>query len=165
METKYILGLKGIGNFFHLSVAQVMYLISKGGIPGIIKLKRTMNGSFPGGGRGVWALRRDLAEKYRFTRQNTPRYDPRRATEALLNRFKGSGATSIPELINMGLIDDMDWCMELNEQRAKSHMNIPILMHPQDLAEWLGQTPQPLKLKDVYPETSNIFKQVRNKKV
>lgn len=165
MDEKYILGVKGIADFFGLPLQHTAYLLQNGGIPGVRKLKRQSNGMFPGGGRGVWALQRTLAERYKFTRKQTPPYEPVRATEALLTKFSWTGASSIPELIELGVIDDYDWCEELNRQREISNLHVPILMHPIDLQQFLGlKTIQPVTKRELYPQTTEIFKPARRRR-
>jgi hypothetical protein len=165
MDNKYILGLKGLAQFFNLSVPAVMLLLKKNGIPGAVKFKRQSSTNFTGGGRGVWALNRQLAEQYRHTRQNTPRYDPKRAADALVERFAGTGCQTVNDLIEMGYIDDMDWCQELNRWREHSNLHVPILMNPADLAEWFGgKQVEKITHQELFPATSEIFKKVRKRR-
>lgn len=162
MNTDYIWGIKGIAEFFDLSATDVFTLLKRGGIPGVRKLKRAWTDTHNGGGRGVWVMSYNLAERYRDIRSNTPVYDPGRATEALLNKYADSGATNIPELFDRGLIDDTDWCNALNHERSISHLNRPILMHPKDLAQWLSKSR--LKGAPKLPNTEEIFRSVRRGK-
>lgn len=161
MSHKYIQGVKAMANYFRLPWTVMLALIQRGGIPGVRKIKRKAADGFPGGGRGVWVIEKTLAESYKHTRKKTPAYDPVRAVDALVNKFEGSGATNIPELIEMGLINDLDWCEELNRQRELSNLHVPILMHPQDLQEWFGR--KIAFQAHELPETTNIFRQVRNR--
>lgn len=164
MSQKNILGLRGIAQYFNMSVSELMYLIENHGIPGIRKIKRQGDGQFPGGGRGIWALDSRLAEQYRHTRQLTPRYDPRRAVEALVNKYEGTGCTNIPELIEAGYITDMDWCDELRRQREISNLHIPILMHSDDLEEWINGESKSITTTELYPATTYIFRKVRKRR-
>lgn len=162
MNEEYIIGYKGLSKYFGLTLRQLIFLLQSGGIPGVRKIKRKALGGFNGGARGVWVLDRALAERYRELRRITPRYDPVRATNALLNKFADSGCRTIPELIEQGFIDDYDWCEELDRQRKYSYLHIPILMHPKDLEEWFSSKTMPkVAKKDLYPATDTIFKKVR----
>lgn len=163
MNSTYIWGVKNIADFFGLDHYTAFRLVTKGGIPGVRKLKRAWTDTHNGGGRGVWVLRQDLAKRYAGMRANTPAYDPKRATEALLNKYVDSGAENIPELIEMGLIDDTDWCNALNAERAKSYMHVPILMHPFDLKRWLSSAKN-VHDRPVLSNTEHIFKKVRRSK-
>lgn len=162
MEPKYILGIQGIAKYFGLSLSEAAHLLKNGGIPGAFKLKRKQVVGFNGGGRGVWALNRKLAEQYQHTRKKTLAYDPSRATVALLNKFSYSGAENIPELIDGGFITDLDWCDELRRQREISNLHIPILMHPADLEQYLRGVDRTDK-GVLYSATAQIFKAIRNR--
>lgn len=154
----YIYGIKNLAQFFDLTPSDFMYLVNHNGVPGIRKLRRKAADSFPGGGRGVWALQTSLAEKYRDIRSNTPLYDPRKAVDALLNKYADSGATTIQELIDSGYIDDMDWCQQLNIERSRCYLHIPILMHKDDLLNWMGRR----RPEDIpFESTKAIFKPIR----
>lgn len=162
METKYILGVKGIAKYFDLSLSAAIYLIQHGGIPGVKKLKRPSFGAFPGGGRGIWVIKTVLADKYRHTRLKTPKYDPRTAVEALVNKYEYSGCKNIPELVKGGYVDEMEWCNELTRQRELSNLHVPILMHPDDLNEWFkSKGLRQIKQTELFPETTQIFKKIR----
>lgn len=163
LSSKYLLGIRSISTFFGLSFTDTTTLLQRGGIPGAFKLKRKAEGGFNGGGRGIWALNIKLAEQYRHTRNKTPAYDPRRAVEALVNKFEGTGLRTIPELIEHGYIDDLDWCRELDRQREISNLHVPILMHRDDLKEWLGTGLDKVTRDMLYPSTAEIFKPIRNR--
>ena len=164
LASKYLLGIKSISTFFGLSLTETMALLQRGGIPGAFKLKRKADGNFNGGGRGIWALNIKLAEQYRHTRKKTPAYDPRRAVESLVNKFEHTGLRTIPDLIEHGYIDDLDWCRELDRQREISNLHVPILMHPKDLKEWLGTGLDKVTGRTLYSSTAEIFKPIRNRR-
>jgi len=163
METKYILGIKGIADFFGLSMAEATLLVARGGIPGVKKIQRPSLGAFPGGGRGMWVLNRKLAEQYRHTRNKTEKYDPARVTEQLVTYFQETGCTNIPDLIEAGYLDDITWCEALDKERERCNLHVPILMHREDLNEFLGKVPQ-VKKGDVFPDTTKIFKAIRRRR-
>lgn len=164
MNERYILGIRGIAKFFGLSPQDTIRLLHTGGIPGVIKLKRRGFGGFQGGGRGIWAIRADFADALRHTQQKTPRYDPRTAVDALLNKYGYVGADNIPELIASGVIDDYDWCDELRRQRELSNLHIPILMHKDDLAAYLKGVLDKDPPNELYLEAKNIFRPIRRRR-
>lgn len=162
-EPEYVLGVKNIARFFGLPFRVITYMLKIQAMPFCKKIDRPVTANFTGGGVGVWAIEMETAKALRHTRRKTPEYDPRRAVEALVNKFEGSGCSTIPELIEGGYIDDNDWCAELNRQRELSNLHVPILMHPNDLVRWLHDQKgfTGASLVEAYPETAEIFKQVR----
>lgn len=165
MEQKYILGIKGIAEFFGLTASEVSFLVANGGIPGVKKIQRPSLGNFPGGGRGMWVLNRQLAEKYRHTRNQTDKYEPSRVTKELLTYFAETGCKTIPELVDAGYLDDMTWCEALDKERERCNLHVPILMHRDDLNEYLGKKEVvELKRKDILPDTTKIFKPIRRRR-
>lgn len=160
-----IYGINAIAKALGMSVTDTVYLLRRGGIPYVTKVKRVSEGEFYGGGRGVWAIEADKAEAIRHTRRNTPLYDPKRASEALVEQYKDTGCTSVDELINMGYITDLDWCAALNKEREISNLHIAILMHPRDFAEYMAKkNPTKVTKADVLVNTTNIFKPIRKKR-
>lgn len=160
---EYIEGINAISRFFGMNTNTALKLILLGGIPGAVKIKRRVSDNFQGGGRGVWALDKFVAEHYKTQRAQTTRYEASRVTENLLKKFSHTKAKNVPDLIRMGLITDTEWCEALTEERLRCHLDVPILMHDSDLALYLADRVEYMGQEVVFqPDTKEIFKSVRS---
>lgn len=151
-QTEYLVGTKEIAKFFGIDISLMYLAIKWGGVPGIEKVDTQR------GGRQTTVLDKGLALQYRHTRENTDKYNPANVTQRLLKAAGSMPGETLPDLIESGLLTDLEWCEALDTERARCNMSVPILMHPADFNAWLrAKLEQRRKLKPIRVATQEIF--------